>query len=341
MKAWQLTDAYEIEQFKRAEQINPNKDVKVKITKTMITKDDVTLFNGDDRPSYPLIPGRFAIGIIVETGENSYGIEKNQRVYLDPISSCGSCYPCTIGQPKNCSKFFISGRNSEGFLKDFAVVPYGNIYQLPKSVSDDEALFIEYIALAISVIDRLRIQKGEHVAVIGGNVIGNIIAQLLIYYQAVPIIIDDNDANLEIAKRSGIYYTLKADGRLEKEVSELTGARMTPKVVYVTSCGINTESALKISRANAIVAFAGFNYSNIRVNFSQAMQKQLNIYCVTNGYGNAEASINLIANHAINMHNFNLAKATAFDIPKILKESDANLKEEQEINNYVVDMFNW
>ena len=225
-------------------------------------------------------------------------------------------------------------------MKDFAVLPFESVYPLPESVSDNEALFIEYIALAISVIDKLKIQKGEHVAIIGGNVVGNIIAQLIIYYQAVPIIIDDNDTNLEIAKRSGVYYTLKADGRLEREVSELTGGRMTSKVVYVTSCRINTEVALKLSRANATVAFVGFNYSNIRVNFAQAMQKQLRFHCITNGYGNAEASINLIANKAINLKNFNLLNSSFSEVPKLLKSADDKLKDELEVNNCVIDMMN-
>lgn len=340
MRAWQLNDSYDVELIKRNETVDFAKEVKVKTTKVMLSKDDVTLYNGDDKPTYPLILGRSAIGIVVEVQANSYGIEKNTRVYLNPISSCKSCYFCTIGQPGDCSNFDISGKNSEGFLKDFAIVPFDNIYQLPKSVSDKDALFIEYISLAISVIDKLKIQKGEHVAIIGGNIIGNIIAQLIIYYQAVPIIIDDNYDNLDIAKRSGIYYTLKADGKLVKEVSELTGGRMAPKVVYVTSSGINTETALNISMANAKVAFAGFNYSTLRVNFIQAMQKQIQFNCITNGYGNIETSINLIANRAINLDNFVLNTSKFTEVPKVLKSCDTMLKSEKDVPNLIIDTFN-
>ena len=338
MKAWQLNEAYQIEKISRHETASLDKEVKVRVTKALVSTDDVTLYNGEDKPVYPLIPGRFAIGTVVESEKNSYEIENNSRVYLDPITNCKNCYSCTIGQPNDCAKFIISGKNSPGFLKDFVVVPFQNVYQLPKNVSDNEALFIEYISLGISVIDKLQVQKGGHVAIIGGNVVGNIIAQLLVYYQAVPIIIDDNDTNLDCAKRSGIYYTLKADGKLEREVNELTGARMPPKVVYVTNCGINTEAALKISRANAIIAFAGFNYTSLRVNFALAMQKQLHFYCITNGYGNVETSINLIANHAINLNNIPLTNAKFSEIPKVFKTMDERLKDGQELNNYIIDM---
>ena len=117
MKAWQITDANKIEQIKRNESVDFNKELKVKITKAMISPDDITLFNGDDKPTYPLIPGRFAIGVVVEVEPNPYGFEKNTRVFLDPITNCKSCYSCTIGQPKDCSKFNIAGINAEGFLK--------------------------------------------------------------------------------------------------------------------------------------------------------------------------------------------------------------------------------
>ncbi len=338
MKGWQLTDAYDLEQIKKTEPLKADNKIKVRITKVMLSQDDITLYNGDDKPLYPLIPGRFAIGIVVDADANPYGIEKDMRVYIDPVFSCNNCYACTIGQPKDCFRFNVAGRNTDGFLRDFAVFPFDRTYPLPKGVSDTEALFIDYLSLAISVIDKLKIEKGEHVAVIGGNVIGNIIAQLIIYYQAVPIIIDDNDADLEIAKRSGIYYTLKADTRLEKEVAEITGGRMPPKVVYVTSCGINTENAIRISRTNATVAFAGFNNFTTRVNLSQAMQKQLRFYCITNGYANAETSINLIANHAINISTFNLASAKFADIPSIFRNGDENLKNGVEVPNVIVDM---
>ena len=339
MNAWQLIEPYHLQQIRRTEVTDLKSQVKIKTTRTMLSQDDVTLYNGDDKATYPLIPGRFAVGIVVEgDSKGLIDFESDKRVYLDPISNCKECYACTIGQPKDCSNLRIAGRNTDGFIKDFVLMPFENIYQLPKTVSDDEAVFIEYISLGISVIDKLKIQKGEHVAIIGGNVVGNIIAQLVIYYQAVPILIDDNDSYLEIAKRCGVYYTLRAEGKIEREVSELTGGRMASKVVYVTSCGLNTEIAVKVSRANATLAFAGFNYSNIRVNFTLAMQKQLGFYCITNGYGNSEASINLIANHAVNLKNFNLLKTTMRDIPNAFREADDKLKKDEVVDNCIIDM---
>ena len=73
---------------------------------------------------------------------------------------------------------------------------------------------------------------GKTVAVIGGGTIGLLLSMLIIYYQGVPILIDGDQKNLDKARLAGIYYNLISDNKLEKEVSELTGAHMAQKVVY-------------------------------------------------------------------------------------------------------------
>ena len=67
-------------------------------------------------------------------------------------------------------------------------------------------MFIYDISIALSIIDKLHVEKGEHVAIIGGTLFANILAQVVAYYQAVPIIIDDNEENLKLAKKCGVYY---------------------------------------------------------------------------------------------------------------------------------------
>ena len=90
-------------------------------------------------------------------------------------------------------------------MRDFAVMPQKNLRTLPENVNIEDAIYVEYIATAIRLLDELDIQKGS-TSPWGGHP-GNIIAQLVIYYQAIPILIDGNEKNLEIAKQSNIYYT--------------------------------------------------------------------------------------------------------------------------------------
>ena len=99
------------------------------------------------------------------------------------------CYFCKTQDYCNCQNMGIYGLNRDGFLRDFAVLPPKNLRLLPENVQIGDAIFVEYIATAIRLLDKIDIQKGDHVAIMGGDILGNIIAQLVIYYQAIPILI--------------------------------------------------------------------------------------------------------------------------------------------------------
>lgn len=311
---------------------------KVKITKVMLTPEDFQTIAGDEDVTLPVIPGRIAIGQITDASDSAY-LTKGTRVYLGSVENCGSCAECLEGEPEKCENQKIAGKTADGFLRDFAVVDNNILFALPATVKDDDALFIDYVALSLAIIDKLDIKKGEHVAVIGGGLIGTILSSLIIYYQSVPILIDSKQENLERAKLSGIYYNLFSDNKLEKEVSLLTGARMAQKVVYVTDSNINTDVALKIAAHNARIGFAGFSNPNLRVNFHFAMQKQLNFECITSGYGFTEQAINLIANKAVDFSNFKFSsikyEGCEQDVKKIIDENKDSLST---VSPLIVDM---
>ena len=124
------------------------------------------------------------------------------------------------------------------------------------------------------------------------------------------------------------------DNNVEKEVSELTGARMAQKVVYVADSNINTDLALKLATHNAKIGFVGFCTPSLRVNFNLAMRKQLEFVCVTNGFGFTEQAINMLANKALDLSAFNIStvdyasncEAEIKRIAEICKEEHVNNK---------------
>lgn len=334
----QITKSRQIAKVNKMETCDSADTSKVKITKVLFTPEDFITYFGDDNVNYPIIPGKIALGQISDISDDAY-LTKGTHVYINPVSNCGHCIDCLSGEEDNCSEFKIAGKDDDGFLRDFAVVKNNQLYALPNTVKDSDALLIDHISLALSVIDRLNISKGEHVAVIGGGIIGTILCLLIIYYQGVPILIDCNRENLERAKRVGIYYNLYSDNRVEKEVSELTGARMAQKVVYVADSNINTDLALKLATHDAKIGFVGFCTPNLRVNFNLAMRKQLEFVCVTNGYGFTEQAINMLANKALDLSPFNLATVDYANAEgEIHRTADYIKREHVSAMPFIVDM---
>ena len=311
---------------------------KVKIIKVLVTPEDLDTLNGKSDAIFPIIPGRVAIGQVSDAGENAY-LTRGTRVYITPVSNCGKCPECLSDNEKDCSDLKIAGKNVNGYLRDFAVVENKDMHALPPSVTDGDALLLDYLSISLSAMEKLEIKKGEHVAVIGGGILGTIMSLLIIYYQAVPILIDNNNENLARARSAGIYYNYFSDNKLEREVSERTGAHMAQKVVYVSDSNINTDLAIKLSAYNAKIVFVGFTTPALKVNFSAAMKKQLHFLCVTNGFGMEEQAINILANKVLDFSCFSFP-SVKFDnceneLKKAAKEQNESISR---VTPLIVDM---
>ena len=336
MKGWKLVKPLELKQLER-EEINENTSLcKVKITKSLITRSDVLRYNGDIETKNVFL-GSSGVGIVVETEANLFGLEKGKRVYIEPNRECGDCFNCKSRKYTECSNLQIAGEDFDGFLSDFASAPTNKVFLLPDSVTDRDALFLGHISKALTIIDMLKVQKGDYVAVIGADNFGIIFSQLLIYYQAVPIIMTLDDQDYKTAKESGIYYVLGKDDNWQKEVSTITGGRMAENVVYISDCNISSTKAFSLASYNANVVFTGATYNNT-VSFMQAIKKQLNILCINNGFGNTASSINLLANKAVNLSYLKIDKVKYDQVIETFEKLNNTLENQYKTDETVVEM---
>lgn len=337
MKGWKIVKPLTLIEEEVKDNIEEKALSKVKITKALISLADVLRFNGE-LESNNVVLGSSGIGIISETEANLFGLEKGKHVYIEPKRECMECYNCHSGCPQKCSNLQVAGEDFDGFLSDFVSVEADKLFVLPESVPDFDALFIDQISLAIEVVDKLGIQKGDYVSIVGANNFGNILAQLLIYYQAVPIVVTSNMEDYNIAKDSGIYYVLGPNDSWQKEVTSITSGRMTKSVVYISDCNIPAAKAFSLACHNASIAFTGVYYNSHAIPFAQAIKKQLQILCVNSGFGNTATSINLIANKAINLSNLKLDNCAYDAVPEAIENMNKMFQTEGKIYETIVDL---
>lgn len=302
MNVWKLVSANRL--IREEEDIPEPKEgeLKVRVTKVLVNCVDASIFNGELKVPYPVVPGRFAVGVIA--GEDGpIGFEHGTRVFLHTFRPA----PDTGTAKKDFTEedYEIAGQTANGYLRDFVCLSEEELSAIPDSVGDDAALLIELVALAKATLDALDIRKGQHIAVIGGDMLGIILCQLLMYQQASPILIDNHTNRLEFAKQCGIYYTLFADDNLVENVAQLTGGRFAEGAIYVTSSGTQDKSLpFKVCAPHTSVAYSGFHGKDLTVNLDLALKKQIAIYGITNGADYIPAAINLLANKAIDLSLF-------------------------------------
>ena len=292
MQSWVVEEAKKIT-LKQEEQedVNLRKFARVKIARASICPSDIAIFQGKLGQA-PIIPSRSALGVISES--KLIDLAKGQRVYLSPYSLSKD------------NETIIAGKDGNGYLADFSVVPNENIYIVPESIKDEEFTFIEDIAMAIKTCSLINIKETHYVALYGATQFNIILGQFALYYQAIPIIIDSDAQALEIAEQHGIYYTINsAKENVFDRIVEITSGNLVEHMVIDSDIFPDQEQELfKMSAQNGQIAFVGYNTSieKLRLNASYIISKRLSIFGVNDGIGEIEPAINMLATGVINVN---------------------------------------
>lgn len=298
--------------------------VKVKVSHLLLTNFDTQLFTGAIEPSYPKTIGRAAVGIVTEVGENCYGIEKNSRVYFEPTRACGQCLACKSGKPKDCTSVIVAGKDFDGFMRDFVVCEYTDVATLPDSVDDMHALCIEAIGIAENIYDKLNLSAGQRVAVVGADITGNIIAQVLQYHKIIPIVIENNPAYLEKIKKCGIYYAFAADDDLNENILNATGGHLCDAAVYSGNSKLPISLSTRLVGQGKKVVLSSLASVSSPLDSRDILTKNLTVFGVSNAYDYTDAVINMIIHDAVNIDVFEKEILSTYDPVALLKERAGN-----------------
>lgn len=275
--------------------------VKLKNLMCGIMPADIAVYEGRTQTKYPIIPIRQCVGFVSEVGANVTGIVRGQRVVTYPQGACHSCKPCKDGRYYDCEKPLQFGVNEDGFLSDFSVVSVNDVYTIPERITDAEAVFIEHIATALNALSKLNLEKGEQIVIMGATVDGIILAQLAMYYQAVPIIVDMQEDMLKLAQQAGVYFTVNAvDDDVCKKILALTGGHMASACAYLVGSHMPLQSAWDYTAVRGRVAVIGKNVvGDLNCNLNGMLEKNINLYTVVGCGKHYSSAINLLANHTV------------------------------------------
>ena len=317
MNVWKLTAPGKLELTEAENPAREEGKVRVRVTKVFFSGTDAAIYAGTAGVHRAIIPGRYAVGIVAEESGVNF-LPKGTRVLLHAVVNA----PDTGTRSKDFSEddFLLCGRTADGYLRDLVNLSPEDVTPLPDSVSDEQALLLHHVALAKAAADKLGVKKGQHVAVVGANLAGVLLCQLLIYQQAAPILIDEETQRLEFAKSCGIYYTMAADDTLLTNVANVTGGRLVSGAVYMASSRRNAPVIpFSVCAQHANVVLCGFG-EKLYVDFALPFKKQLSVFCVTHRSDNPEAAINLIVSGAVDISPFEFRTVRADDAARLLAE---------------------
>lgn len=299
----------------------PSGYAKVKVRTVGICGSDISAYKGTSPMcSYPRVIGHEIVGEIVEINDDSLQVNIGDRVILEPYIYCGRCYPCLNGRTNSCENLQVLGVHIDGGMREYISHPVSLIHRLPEELSDEEAVMVEPLSIALHALHRLKVKEGEHIAIFGGGQIGNLSAQGAMTMGATPILIDLLDERLEIAREVGIRYTFnpKRDNIIER-IKEITNGRMAECVIEATGALSAIKASIEVSAYTGRVALVGWPSQEVSLFTALITRKELDIYGSRNSVGEFPDAIDLISSKKINVKPIISKIVSLEEIPEYVK----------------------
>ncbi len=103
-----------------------------------------------------------------------------RRVVGEINAGCGQCTRCLSGDPRHCPARTVLGIvGRDGAHAEYLSLPSRNLLEVPDSVTDRQAVFVEPLAAALGIAEQVDIVAGTSVAVIGDGKLGLLCAMAM------------------------------------------------------------------------------------------------------------------------------------------------------------------
>jgi threonine dehydrogenase-like Zn-dependent dehydrogenase len=147
----------------------------IKVTMAGICGTDLEILKG--YMSYSGVLGHEFVGI-VEDSHNKELVGK--RIVGEINAGCKKCQSCLSGLERHCQNRTVLGiYKRDGAFAEYISLPEENIYVLPDSVSDKQAVFVEPLAAAFEITEQLHIEPNWKIAILGDGRLAQLVARAL------------------------------------------------------------------------------------------------------------------------------------------------------------------
>lgn len=150
----------------------PSDESLVRVLRAGICNTDLEIIKG--YMGYRGVLGHEFVGIVED------GAMKGRRVVGEINAYDATCSTCLRGDVTHCPNRTTLGiANRDGALAEFLTLPTRNLHPVPDLVSDAQAIFVEPLAAACEITERVHVKPTDRVCLIGDGKLGLLCAQVL------------------------------------------------------------------------------------------------------------------------------------------------------------------
>jgi threonine dehydrogenase-like Zn-dependent dehydrogenase len=159
-------------------------------------------------------PGHEFVGEVVEVrGVSTRERERwlGRRVVGEINVTCSAygyrplCLFCRRGLKTHCARRTVLGIvGHDGAFAEYLTLPLENLYVVPDSLGDEQAVFVEPLAAACEILDQVKIEKFRDAAVVGDGKLAQLIARVLRTKLRNVLMYGKHKKKLALARRVGV-----------------------------------------------------------------------------------------------------------------------------------------
>ena len=269
----------------------------VEVTCCTLCGSDLHTYQGKRSAPLPTILGHEIVGRVLEAGNDFPGnFHAGDRVTWSLCSSCGDCFYCREGIPQKCVELFKYGHQaldqgplSGGLASHCLIRPGTAVYQIPDSLSDEEACPANCAtATVMAALRSAGNLQGRNVLIFGAGMLGlTAVAAVRDRGAETVFVVDPSQERLQLAQQFGAHVTLLADNSpkpLPDAIARGTDGHGPDVVLEFSGAPTAVTSALRLCRIGGRIVLVGsvFPTDPVPVEPEQLVRRMLTLQGVYN-----------------------------------------------------------
>ena len=259
-------------------------DVLVKMQACGVCGSDLEKIYGKyTQPSMKL--GHEPSGIVTEVGQSVINFKKGDRVFVHHHVPCYSCHYCLHGNETMCKKYSETNLLPCGLAEEFVVpewnVSHGGMIRIPDFMTFEEAAMIEPLACCVRSWKKIKVTKGDSIAIFGIGPTGMMHVMLSKVHGLSNIFcFDVNNFRLNFAKKFGITDSIKStDSDAYNKILSKTQNRGVDVAIVATGNLDAVTQAIEFVRKGGTIVLFGVptRDAKLSVDMSKVYSKEITI----------------------------------------------------------------
>ncbi|MFD6794208.1 MULTISPECIES: alcohol dehydrogenase catalytic domain-containing protein [Prauserella salsuginis group] len=239
---------------------------------------DLHIWDGSYATTLPVVQGHEISGTVAALPDAYAGmLSVGDRVAVEPVVACGSCYPCRIGRRNTCRSMDAVGVHRPGGFQERVAVPVGNCHAAT-GLDADVAALAETLSVSLRAVTRPDVRSGEQVVVLGAGPIGLGVVVAARDAGARILIADLHESRLDLARALGAEETVRGVDELPERVDAWTDGEGAPVVVEATGAAPVVERAFDVVATAGRISLVGVSEQAVGLNMRTFTAKELDVY---------------------------------------------------------------